>query len=192
MFNESNSVELYICDLLCGKSALAAREAQAAYTRDLTRIAYGLGWVYQPAGSLRRAVSDVLLEGELREALARLNPEIAERPDRADEVLYKLRAILLAVNSEGLVRANEEFSAWLRGERSMPFGPNNQHTTVRLIDFDVDPFDVTRPSPVDIDKPLQERQIGGLGLHLVRQMASTLRYEFADRRSTITFTMALR
>ena len=38
------------------------------------------------------------------------------------------------------MRANEEFTAWLRGERTMPFGPNNQHTTVRLIDFD----DLTR------------------------------------------------
>jgi sigma-B regulation protein RsbU (phosphoserine phosphatase) len=83
------------------------------------------------------------------------------------------------------------------------YNPGNEHDialalgctpdklTVRLIDFDVDPFDVTRGAPVDIDKPLQERQIGGLGLHLVRQMADTLRYEFADRRSTITFTMAL-
>jgi len=75
---------------------------------------------------------------------------------------------------------------------ALSLGCSPDALTVRLIDFDVDPFDVTRPSPVDIDKPLQERQIGGLGLHLVRQMASTLRYEFADRRSTITFTMALR
>ena len=63
--------------------------------------------------------------------------------------------------------------------------------TVRLTDFDVEPFDVTRAPAVDIDKPLAERQIGGLGLHLVRKMADTLRYEFADRRSTITFTMTL-
>lgn len=83
------------------------------------------------------------------------------------------------------------------------YNPGNQHDiaislgctplalTVRLTDFDVEPFDVTRAPAVDIDKPLAERQIGGLGLHLVRKMADTLRYEFADRRSTITFTMAL-
>jgi sigma-B regulation protein RsbU (phosphoserine phosphatase) len=64
--------------------------------------------------------------------------------------------------------------------------------TVRLTDFDVDPFDVTRAPPVDIEKPLAERQIGGLGLHLVRRMADTLRYESVDRRSTITFTKSLR
>jgi type I restriction enzyme R subunit len=78
----------------------------------------------------------VLVETHLRDALVRLNPEIAAQPDRADQILYKLRAIILAVRGDGLVRANEEFTAWLRGERTMPFGPNNQHTTVRLIDFD--------------------------------------------------------
>ena len=59
------------------------------------------------------------------EGLIRLNPEIAARPDRADEVLYKLRAIVLSVRSDGLIRANEEMTAWMRGQRSMPFGPNN-------------------------------------------------------------------
>ena len=38
--------------------------------------------------------------------------------------------------SDGLVKANEEFAAWLLGERSMPFGANGEHVTIRLIDFD--------------------------------------------------------
>ena len=62
--------------------------------------------------------------------------EIADTPDRADEVLYKLRAVVLAVRSDGVIKANEEMTAWLRGDRSMPFGPNNEHTTVRLVDFE--------------------------------------------------------
>ena len=32
--------------------------------------------------------------------------------------------------------ANEQFMAWLTGQKSMPFGPDGEHTTVRLIDFD--------------------------------------------------------
>src|SRR5262249_41310170 len=50
--------------------------------------------------------------------------------------IYVLRAILLSVQSDGLVRANENFTAWLRGEKTMPFGPNGQHVTVRLVDLD--------------------------------------------------------
>jgi type I restriction enzyme R subunit len=83
-----------------------------------------------------RQIQEVLVEPWLRDALIRLNPEIAAQPDRADEVLYKLRAIVLSVRSDGLIRANEEMTAWMRGERSMPFGPNNEHVPVRLIDLD--------------------------------------------------------
>jgi type I restriction enzyme R subunit len=140
MFNESNT-EDFIRDLLCGPPIRTAREPASAYGREhIARASTSLGWVYISSDQLPRAERDVLVEAHLREALIRLNPEIAERPDRADEVLYRLRAILLSVQSDGLVRANEEFTAWLRGERTTPFGPNNQHTTVRLIDFD----DLTR------------------------------------------------
>jgi len=112
-FTEANSVEYFVCDLL-----------------------KGVGWEYLPSESLQRSTSDVLVEEHLRDALIRLNPEIAKKPDRADEVIYKLRAIILTVQTDGLVRANEEFASWLCGERSMPFGINNEHVPVRLIDFD--------------------------------------------------------
>jgi hypothetical protein len=35
-----------------------------------------------------------------------------------------------------LVKTNEEFFKWLTGEKTMPFGENNRHVPVRLIDFD--------------------------------------------------------
>ncbi len=74
---------------------------------------------------------------------------------------------------------------------AISLGHTPDRLTVQLMDFDVDPFDVTKAPLVDVDKPLQERQIGGLGLHLVRKMADTLSYDYSDRRSTITFTRAL-
>ena len=77
----------------------------------------------------------MLVEDHLRDALIRLNPSIAAQPDRADDVLYRLRAIVMTVRDTGLVKANEEFAAWLLGERSMPFGENGEHVTIRLIDF---------------------------------------------------------
>lgn len=136
MFNESNAVELFIRDLLCGKPSKGIAEQPALYDGALSQLSKGLGWKYQPASGLHRSTTDVLLESDLRAALVRLNPEIAERPERADEVIYRLRTILLTVKNEGLVRANEEFSAWLHGERSMPFGKDNEYASVRLLDFD--------------------------------------------------------
>ena len=135
MFTESNSVEDFVLALLCG-SHRGELPLAAADKPAVARLAEGLGWDYVEGAGLPRADSDVLIESHLRDALIGLNPEIAERPDRADEVIHKLRAILLSVGSEGLVRANEMFTAWLRGECSMPFGPNNQHVPVRLVDFE--------------------------------------------------------
>ena len=95
-----------------------------------------LGWAYIHGPSLERSTSDVLLESVLTGALIRLNPAIAAQPERADEVIYKLRAVVGGVLGGGLVGANEEFMSWVRGERTMPFGPNNEHVTIKLIDFD--------------------------------------------------------
>ncbi|GAA5494083.1 hypothetical protein Rhal01_00239 [Rubritalea halochordaticola] len=131
-FNELNSVEHYIIQKLSGKNLNAASGSM----KD-DGAPYGSHpWVYRPASELKRATDQVLLEGEVREALIRLNPEIAAQPERAEEVIYKLRAILVASAHEGLVRANEAFYAWLSGEKTMPFGENNQHVPVRLIDYD--------------------------------------------------------
>src|SRR5713226_2785299 len=130
MFTEANSVENFIRDLLCGKPS--ASHMRTVHEKG---VSYTPQWQYVPAAQLGRKESEVLVEEEVRKALIRLNPEINARPDLADEVIYKLRAILLSVRGDGLVRANEEFTAWLRGERTMPFGPNNAHTPVYLIDF---------------------------------------------------------
>jgi len=136
MFNEANTVEAYLYDLLAGPakpvSANVVQEPQATYGRSHK----GLGWRRVASADFPRQPQEVLVESWVRDALIRLNPEIAAQPDRADEVLYKLRAIVLSVRSDGLIRANEEMMAWIRGERSMPFGQNNEHVPVRLIDFD--------------------------------------------------------
>ncbi len=118
-------------DTLCGcvTSNMVAEEL-ASYGGEIK------GWRFVAAEELPRQHSDVLVESMVHDALIRLNPEIKAQPDRADEVLYRLRTIPLSVQSEGLVRANELFAEWLRGEKSMPFGERGEHTPVRLIDFE--------------------------------------------------------
>ena len=134
-FTESNTVEAYLHDLLSGPAKPVPVHVLQQPRAHYGRAHKGLGW-HSVAADIPRQAQDVLVEPWVREALIRLNPEIAAQPDRADEVLYKLRAIILSVRSDGLIRANEEMTAWLRGERSMPFGQNNEHVQVRLIDFD--------------------------------------------------------
>ncbi len=136
MFNESNTVEAYVRDLLAGPIKATLSNAVQEPLPNYGPSPKGIGWRYAAPTEVPRQIQEVLVEPWLRDALIHLNPEIASRPDRADEVLYKLRAIVLSVRSDGLIRANEEMTAWMRGERSMPFGPNNEHVPVRLIDLD--------------------------------------------------------
>ena len=129
-FNEINAVENFVIHTMTGvnlNETSMAHEAQAPY---------GAQWEYLPATELPREVTEVMVETEVKKALVRLNPEIAALPERADEVIYKLRSILLSVNSTGLVRANEEFAEWLKGNKTMPFGKNYAHVSVKLIDFE--------------------------------------------------------
>lgn len=67
------------------------------------------GWKYIPAHELPRDYSDVMVESMVKDALIRLNPEIAEESSRADEVIYKLRAMLQPFPSDNLVAQNEAF-----------------------------------------------------------------------------------
>ncbi len=138
-FNELNSVEHYIVHQLSGvdlnRKELLTGEG-GLLPQDAADQAYGAKWRYQSAEQLDRGVNEVLVESELKDALIRLNPEIAARPELADEVIYKLRAILISVNQVGLVRANEEFFKWLCGDKTMPFGENNRHVPIRLVDFE--------------------------------------------------------
>lgn len=128
-FTELNAVENFIIHQLSGVNLNVQHpeEPQAGYKGN---------WKYVPSSKLNRGVNEVLLESDLKEALIRLNPEIAVNTDLADEVIYKLRAILISVNQSGLVRANEEFFKWMTGDKTMPFGKNNRHVPIRLIDFE--------------------------------------------------------
>ena len=129
-FNELNSVEHYIIKQLTGVNLNDQNSVKEPKT------AYGLQWTFVAPKDLVRETSDVFLYENLRAALIKLNPEIALQPSYADEVVYKLRAIIVAVNQVGLVKANEEFFKWLTGEKTMPFGENNRHVPVKLIDFE--------------------------------------------------------
>lgn len=106
-FNEQNTVEHFIIHQLTGVN-LNAIKGNTVQEEDVEYDT--VKWQYIQADLLNRDITDVFVESELKEALCRLNSDIAAQPDKADEVIHKLRAILITVNNVGLVRANEEFA----------------------------------------------------------------------------------
>lgn len=90
------------------------------------------GWKYIPAEDLPRQYSDVMVEPMVKEALIRLNPEIAAEPSRADEVIYKLRTVILSVQPHNLVTQNELFKKMMFETNSYPFGKDGRMIPIRF------------------------------------------------------------
>ncbi|MFD1734989.1 type I restriction endonuclease subunit R [Bacillus salitolerans] len=109
MFNEDNTMEQMVISTLKGN-----------------------GWNYIPAEELPRTYSDVMVEPMVKDALIRLNPEIAEEPSRADEVIYKLRTIILSVQSRNLITQNELFKKMVFEENAYPFGKDGRMIPIRF------------------------------------------------------------
>ncbi len=128
-FNELNSVENFIIQQLSGINLNSSTVVEPISHYN------PLQWQYKAPESLNREITEVFIETELKEKLIALNPSISASPEKADEVIHKLRAILLSVGNMGLVRANEEFAKWMKGEMTMPFGKDGAHVDINLIDF---------------------------------------------------------
>ena len=48
------------------------------------------------------------------------------------------------------------------------------------------PFDPTAAKEVDITLPAEERQIGGLGIHLIRNYMDEVKYDYCDGQNVLT------
>ena len=103
-FSEANTVEAFVRDLLCG--GITHHTAVGPGLARCFGQVSGLGWHYLSHENLPRQPQEALVEEHLREALIRLNPDISAQPDRADDVLYRLRAIIMvhAILGPDLVR----------------------------------------------------------------------------------------
>src|SRR5262245_9856759 len=59
------------------------------------------------------------------------------------------------------------------------------------VDDDGRPFDPLNVAEPDVDKPLEERPLGGLGIHLARKMTDQLQYRRQGNRNVLTMRKKL-
>ena len=88
-----------------------------------------LGWSYAPASTLdtlRSSYDNPFITEHLKEAIVRLNSDKGITEDHAEAIIHKLKR----------VENNEEFSKWLKGEKSHKPSPTDKAITIRLIDTD--------------------------------------------------------
>jgi anti-sigma regulatory factor (Ser/Thr protein kinase) len=59
------------------------------------------------------------------------------------------------------------------------------------IEDDGQPFDPCAAAPVDVDAPMEERKVGGLGIHIVRKLMKDVGYERMNGRNRLIMKMLL-
>jgi len=70
---------------------------------------------------------------------------------------------------------------------SITLSDDGHNITVRLED-DAQAFNPMTVKDVDISTPLEEKQIGGLGVHLVKKFMDTIQYERINKKNILTMS----
>jgi hypothetical protein len=139
-FNEQNTIENALVNLLKGQQNDALHDDHAPYSSPVIPHHSSLRYQYIHGENLAlygKQPQDVFVDTWLKDALCRLNKPLAANPDLADEVIHRLRGVLLEAGYSGLIRANEIFQDWLLGRISMPLGKDGEHVTIHLLDFEL-------------------------------------------------------
>lgn len=82
------------------------------------------------------------------------------------------------------------------------YGDNQQHEIVVQADLsdgelvievedDGRPFNPLQVPPPDLERPLAQRNVGGLGLHLVRELTSSIEYDRKDGKNRLVMKQTI-
>lgn len=95
------------------------------------------------------------------------------------------RQIRLAVE-EAVVNVIEyAYPAGVEGNVEVHMQTDGRRLRVVIVDSGV-PFDPTQKEGIDTSLTAEERQVGGLGIHLLREIMDSVNYEYINGRNTLT------
>jgi anti-sigma regulatory factor (Ser/Thr protein kinase) len=108
-----------------------------------------------------------------------------------EEAIAEKHVFAINLVVEELFTNMVKYSGGADHEIAISIDKNDHQVMLQLTDFDSDPFDPESVSDVDVSAPIEERQPGGLGLHIVRTMVDDLHYEMDERKLTISVRKSL-
>lgn len=66
------------------------------------------------------------------------------------------------------------------GDVSIRVDVDENELVIEIVDDDARPFDITATPEVDVNRPLEQRREGGLGIHLIRRVMDYVNYEYSN------------
>ena len=134
--------------------------------------------------------------------LLTLTNDLAEIPRLAEEVerfceplepsMKDLLAIQLALEETVTNVINHGYKGEAPGSRHFTVELNGENDAIRMVVKDnAAAYDPLSRPPVDTSLPIEERPIGGLGVHLVKNLMQRTRYEYVDGHNVLTMERTL-
>ena len=112
--------------------------------------------------------------------------EFSAKTDVDESVVFTINLVVEELFTNMVKYASENKNKIL-----LELKKNEDDLLIHLTDFDVDPFDISKTAEVDTQQSLEERRVGGLGIHLVKQMIDKIEYDYKNRQSKIILTKHL-
>ena len=116
-------------------------------------------------------------------------PQLAEFVDMVCEEVGMDMAVAIQMNlamEEAVVNVmTYAYPAGTIGNVNIEAQANDERLQFTIIDSGI-PFDPTTKDEVDTTLSAEERPIGGLGIHLVRQLMDSINYERIDGKNVLT------
>jgi anti-sigma regulatory factor (Ser/Thr protein kinase) len=123
-----------------------------------------------------------VLDGSIRELesfVATFAAEHGLSPDDQARTLIVLEELLTNLSRYGYPKNPEPL-----GEAEVTLELEGNQLTIEFGD-DGQPFDPLTSEPPDFDQSVESRQVGGLGLHMVRELADEAHYSHRDGRNVV-------
>lgn len=123
------------------------------------------------------------------EALERITSaieELGEQEEWPPKLMFRVNLVLEELGLNVMTHGQRAGAREL--EVIVTSGPDT--VTMEIVD-DGPPFDPLRDAPPpDTEAPLGQRPVGGLGVHLVREMMDEVRYRYEDGKNRLTLITA--
>ncbi len=160
--------------------AVCAFTGEAEQSDDLTMLAIR----YTKLPGTFRFQKEITLTNDIGQL-----PQMAEFVESVCQALKLDTAISMQMNlaiEEAVVNViNYAYPKGVQGDIRILAQANDQHLDFSIIDGGT-PFDLTTHQAVDTTLSVEERPIGGLGIHLITQIMDSVNYERRDNQNILT------
>ena len=182
MENQRQAPDLFVADMT---AAVHDFVGEAEQSDDLTLLAIQ----YTKEHLVERIERSITLANDVQEV-----PRLADFVDEVCEALGFDMSVTMQMNlaiEEAVVNVmNYAYPAGHKGNVRIEAHANDMRLKFTIIDSGT-PFDPTAKEEVDTTLSAEERPIGGLGIHLVRQLMDSINYERIDGKNVLTLRKKL-